>query len=257
MTKEPGDGRDLGLSLKLLWGDRTRPPRGRPPSLSLDQIVTAAVEVADELAQTEGIEALSMRAIANHLGVGTMSLYRYVPGRNELLDLMIDHVVDAPEDEPEEERGWRDVLAAVARDHWRLCMDHPWYPFVDRSRELLGPNSMRGLDRYFRMLRPSGIDDRTLMIMFIVQNDFVGGLARGHLNERRAERRTGMSNEEFWQTQRPSLEAALSSGDFPTMADLADDTFDTSYEEIFEFGLNRLHDGFAAFIDRRTNPKGP
>ncbi|TDC55053.1 TetR/AcrR family transcriptional regulator [Actinomadura sp. KC345] len=238
--------------MKLLWGDRTRPPRGRPPTLTLDQIVAAAVEVADELSRTEGIEALSMRAIATHLGVGTMSLYRYVPGRSELLDLMLDHVIDVPDDEPDDERGWRGILADEAREHWRLCMDHPWYPFVDQSQPLLGPNSMRGLDRLFRRLRPSGIDDRTLMMMFIVQNDFVEGIARSHLNERRAERRTGMSNEEFWQTQIPTLVDALESGDFPTMADLADDTFDSAYDEIFEFGLNRLHDGFAAFIAGRA-----
>ncbi|TDC76911.1 TetR/AcrR family transcriptional regulator [Actinomadura sp. 7K507] len=252
MTNEPGEGRDLGVSLKLLWGDRTRPPRGRPATLSLDRIVAAAVEVADEIALSEGLEALSMRSIATQLGVGTMSLYRYVPGRSELLDLMLDHVIEIPEDEPDAEAGWRDVLTAEAHAEWRLCMDHPWYPYVDQSRPLLGPNSMRGLDRVFRLLRPSGIDDRTLMMMFGVQSDFVDGLARSYLNERRAEHRTGVSSDEFWQAQVPTLEKALGSGDFPTMADLADNTFDFSYEQLFEFGLSRLHDGFAAFIAARS-----
>ncbi|XRQ05784.1 TetR/AcrR family transcriptional regulator, partial [Actinomadura welshii] len=243
MTKEPGDARDMGLSLKLLWGDRTRPQRGRPPTLSLDRIVAAAVEVADEIALTEGLEALSMRAIATRLGVGTMSLYRYVPGKSELLDLMLDHVIEIPEDEPDMEGGWRDILTAEARGQWQLCMDHPWYPFVDQSRPLIGPNSMRGLDRFFRLLRPSGIEDRTLMMMFAVQNDFVDGLARSHLNEVRAERRTGVSSEEFWKAQEPTLVDALNSGDYPRMAALADNVFDFSYEQLLEFGLTRLHDG--------------
>lgn len=250
MTTEHGGGRDLGWSLKLLWGDRTRPARGRPPTLSLDRIIAAAVEVADELAETEGLEALSMRAIATHLGVGTMSLYRYVPGKSELLDLMLDHVIDVPEQDGEP--GWREILTAEAHHHWRLCMDHPWYPFVDQSRPLLGPNGLRGLDRLFRLLRPLGIDDRALMMMIGVQHDYVDGVARSYINERRAEKRTGVSNEEFWQAQAPTLMDAMNSGAFPTMAALAADTFDFSYEQLFEFGLTRLHDGFATFIE---NPR--
>ncbi|MGP4024862.1 TetR/AcrR family transcriptional regulator [Actinomadura sp. 3N407] len=247
MTTEHGGERDLGRSLELLWGDRTRPARGRPPTLSLDRIVAAAVEVADELAETEGLEALSMRVIATHLGVGTMSLYRYVPGKSELLDLMLDHVIDVPEED--EAHGWREILTAEAHHHWRLCMDHPWYPFVDQSRPLLGPNGLRGLDRLLSQLRPTGIDDRSLLMMIGVQSDYVDGVARSYINERRAEKRTGVSNEEFWRAQTPTLMDAMNSGAFPTMADLADNTFDFSYEQLFEFGLTRLHDGFAAFID--------
>jgi AcrR family transcriptional regulator len=246
MTTEHGDGRDLGRSLKLLWGDTTRPPRGRPPALSLDRIVAAAVEVADELARTEGLEALSMRSIATRLGVGTMSLYRYVPGKAELLDLMLDHVIDVPGEDAE--GGWRGILEADARHHWRLCLDHPWYAFVDQSRPLLGPNAMRGLDRLVARLRPTGVDDRTLLMMISAQNDYVEGVARRYVNERRAEARTGVSNEQFWAAQEPTLVKAMSSGDYPTMADMADNTFDFSYEQLFEFGLARLHDGFAAHI---------
>lgn len=249
MTTEHGDGRDLGWSLRLLWGDRARPARGRPPTLSLERVVEAAVEVADELAQTEGLEALSMRAIAGHLGVGTMSLYRYVPGKSELLDLMLDHVIEVPDQPYDGERDWRAILTADAHSHWRMCMDHPWYPFVDQSRPLLGPNSMRGLDWLLGTLRPLGIPDRTLMMMIATQYDYVDGVARSYINERRAEKRTGVSSEEFWQAQAPTLEAAMSSGDFPTMADLDDNTFDFTHEQLFEFGLNRLHDGFASFID--------
>ncbi|NVI89466.1 TetR/AcrR family transcriptional regulator [Actinomadura sp. BRA 177] len=251
MTTEHGDGRDLGRSLKLLWGDTTRPPRGRPPALSLDRVITAAVEVADELARTEGLDALSMRSIATRLGVGTMSLYRYVPGKSELLDLMLDHVIGVPDEDEDAEGGWREIFAAEAHRHWRLCLDHPWYPFVDQSRPLLGPNAMRGLDVLIAKLRPIGVDDRTLLMMISTQSDYVEGVARRYINEIRAEARTGVSNEEFWSAQEPTIVTALNSGDFPTMADLADNTFDFSYEQVFEFGLTRLHDGFATFIDAR------
>ncbi|HEY8481679.1 MAG TPA: TetR/AcrR family transcriptional regulator [Spirillospora sp.] len=251
MTQQPGDGRDMGASLELLWGSRTRPQRGRPPRLSLDRIVEAAIEVADELAVTEGIEALSMRCIAKRLGVGTMSLYRYVPGKSELLDLMLDRVIEVREIDPDDGRTWREILMDEAHQYWRMCMKHPWYPFVDQSRPVLGPNSVRNLDRMLHLMRRTiGLDDRTLLMMISVQNDFVDGLARRYINERRAERRTGISAEEFWCAQTPALVDALMTGQFPTMADLSDNSFDFSHEQLLEFGLNRIHDGFAALIDR-------
>ncbi|RKS76271.1 TetR family transcriptional regulator [Actinomadura pelletieri DSM 43383] len=251
MTTEHGDDRDLGLSLRLLWTGRTRPPRGRPPALTLDQIVEAAVEVADEIALTEGIEALSMRRVANRLGVGTMTLYRYVPAKSELLDLMLDRVVEVPDPtcDIDDETGWREILTEEARGYWRLCLDHPWYPYVDQSRPILGPNAVRGLDRVLGLLRRTGASDRTLMMMIAVQHDYANGVVRGHINELRAEARTGLSNEEFWAQQAPTLETVLHSGDFPTMASLDEKTFDFTYEELFEFGLNSLHDGFARLLD--------
>ncbi|QFG20765.1 TetR/AcrR family transcriptional regulator [Actinomadura sp. WMMB 499] len=254
MTTEHGDHRDPQRSLKLLWGDRARPPRGRPPTLTLEAIVAAAVETADELARTEGLEALTMRSIATRLGVGTMSLYRYVPGKGELLDLMLDHVIG--EYEPAEEEhgpsGWRDVLAGDAHRQWRMCMEHPWYPFVDQSRPILGPNSLHGLDRVLGLLRPIGVPDRTLMMMIGTQSDYVDGVARSCINERRAVERTGLSGEDFWAAQAPTLEKAVLSGRFPAMAAADENTFDWSYEQIFEFGLNRLHDGFASFLGERS-----
>ncbi|MFV2178265.1 TetR/AcrR family transcriptional regulator [Actinomadura sp. LOL_016] len=252
MTTAHGDHRDPRRSLELLWDDGTRPARGRPPTLTLDAIVTAAVETADELARTEGLDALTMRSIATRLGVGTMSLYRYVPGKGELLDLMLDRVVEGPDLEAEAEFGWREILKADADRHWRMCMDHSWYPFVDQSRPTLGPNTVAGLDALFSLLRPRGIADRTAMMMIGVQSDFVTGIARSHINERRTVARTGVTSEEFWEAQAPTLERVMLSGRFPTMAVLDDDTFDFSYEQLFEFGLDRLHDGFASFLGERV-----
>src|SRR4051812_40613538 len=84
-TEYSGGGNPT-LSMQLLWGTREAPTRGPKPGLDLGRIVTAAIEVADG----SGLAALSMRKVAEQLGVGTMSLYRYVPGKAELLDLMLD-----------------------------------------------------------------------------------------------------------------------------------------------------------------------
>src|SRR5882757_5683358 len=100
-TEYTGAG-DVTRSMELLWGTQERPSRGPKPSLTLDRIVEAAIELAD----AEGVTALSMRHVATKLKVGTMSLYRYVPSKAELLDVMVERVVGEDLDQPVPADGW-------------------------------------------------------------------------------------------------------------------------------------------------------
>lgn len=94
-TIQTGGG-DPARSMALLWGTEAPPrTRGRKPGLTVGGIATAAIELAD----TEGLEALSMRRVAQRLGVGTMSLYTYVPGKAELVDVMLDAIHLEPRSE--------------------------------------------------------------------------------------------------------------------------------------------------------------
>ena len=100
----------MRISLQLLWGRRERNERGPKRGLTVERIVTAAIELAD----AEGLDAASMRRVADRLGVGAMSLYRYVPGKTELLELMLDTIHG--EDRAEAPTGnWREQLAWLAR----------------------------------------------------------------------------------------------------------------------------------------------
>ncbi|HEY1176756.1 MAG TPA: TetR/AcrR family transcriptional regulator, partial [Phytomonospora sp.] len=72
-----------------MWGVRERSSRGPKQGLTIEAIVRTAIALAD----AEGLAALSMRKVAERLGVGTMSLYTYVPGKPELLDLMLDAAI--------------------------------------------------------------------------------------------------------------------------------------------------------------------
>ena len=98
---------DFKISLQLLWGRKERGQRGPKPGLTVEQIVATAIALADE----EGLEQLSMRKVAERLGTGAMSLYRYVPSKAELLDLMLDtiHGEDPP---PEDDGPWRAAAAS-------------------------------------------------------------------------------------------------------------------------------------------------
>lgn len=88
MAREYSGAGDPARSIELLWGLHERPKRGPKPKLTLAQITTAAIGIAD----ADGLDALSMRHVGDNLGVTAMSLYSYVPGKAELLDLILDTV---------------------------------------------------------------------------------------------------------------------------------------------------------------------
>ncbi|MFF5975532.1 TetR/AcrR family transcriptional regulator [Streptomyces sp. NPDC012769] len=236
-------------SLELLWGTGQRPSRGPKPGLSLDRIVGAAVAVAD----AEGLDAVSMRRVSKELGVGTMSLYRYVPGKTELLDLMLDRVQgESFEDDPEAPTGWRDTVTKLARSHLALYRAHPWLLKVSQARSVLGPSALRGLEVCLSGLKgPHGMglsDQQTIGVIITVQG-FVSGIARMEIEAVEAARETGVDDDEFWARQRPFLERAMASGDYPLMAGMAENTFARDFDH-FAFGLERLLDGFESLVSR-------
>jgi AcrR family transcriptional regulator len=247
MTTEHSGSGDIHRSLALMWEFDERPTRGPKPTLTIDRIVSAAIEIAD----ADGLEALSMRRVAEALGVGTMSLYRYVPGKAELLDLMLDQTNSQ---DPSVDRlgdDWRTAMETLGRSIWRLYLRHPWLPFVDQSRPLLGPNSLDGFEVALRSLDGSGLTDQQKVNAISIIEAFVSSVARLHNNAVTAEQRTGLSTEEFWQAQTPVLEKAMATGRYPLIATLDDDAFASTPEEFFEFGLRCLLDGFEALVDRR------
>ena len=105
---------DPQRTMKLLWGVADAPTRGPKPALTVEDIVRAAVELAD----AEGLAAVSMRKVAERLGKSAMSLYSYVPGKAELLDLMIDRTLAEQPVTYSRESGWRSAVERYARDAW-------------------------------------------------------------------------------------------------------------------------------------------
>ncbi|MEZ3177225.1 TetR/AcrR family transcriptional regulator [Streptomyces pimonensis] len=246
-AKTSGGG-DLARTLDLLWGTSPRPSRGPRPGLTLDRIVEAAVEVADR----EGIGALSMRRIATELGTGTMSLYRYVPGKAELLDLMLDRV-QRPSEDPADlgDGGWRAALEALGRAALALYRRHPWLLEVNQSRPVLGPSALDGMEKVLSRIKPMGLSDPELLSAIIMIDGYVVGAARTQLYQEQAERGSGLTDAQFWEAQRPALEKAMDSGRYPVLAGLSEDTFGPDFDH-FEFGLQRLLDGLEVFVARRT-----
>lgn len=254
MTTEYSGTGDLTRTLELLWSGKEQPSRGPKPGLTLDRIVATAVALADR----EGISALSMRKVAAELGVGTMTLYRYVPGKGELLDLMLDHV-NGPAEDVAEHRGkdWRTAMEFIAEGSWTLYTGSPWLLQVSQVRPVLGPSSLTGVESALAALDGVELDGQEKIGLLTALDAYVLGAARTHVLQQQATERTGLSDEEFWTAQLPYLERAMTSGAYPHLAALPENSFSMSGEEAMKFGLRALLDGFQALVDgRRAEQQG-
>ena len=150
MAREHSSAGDPTSSLVLLW--RTPGARASPSGLGPDRIVRGAIELAD----ADGLSAVSMRRVADRLGAGTMSLYTHVPGKAELLDAMLDVVLAEtarPQDVP---GGWRGRLEVVARENLALLRRHPVDPGGRHRAAAVGPQH----DRQVRLRAARGRGDR-------------------------------------------------------------------------------------------------
>ncbi|CAL9456612.1 hypothetical protein SUDANB58_02562 [Streptomyces sp. enrichment culture] len=245
-TETSGSG-DIARTLELLWDVGPRPSRGPKPGLTLDRIVEAAVRVAD----AEGLEAVSMRRVATELGTGAMSLYRYVPGKAELLDLMLDRV-QRPADDPDGpgDGSWRAALEAMARGTLALYRRHPWLLHVNQSRPILGPGALDGMEKVLARIKPMGLSDPELVSAIIMIDGYVAGAARTQVYQEEAERRSGLTTTEFYQAQVPVLEKVMRTGRYPVVSSLAEDTWSPTFDH-FEFGLQRILDGLEVLVAAR------
>lgn len=165
--------RDPGASLALLWGqDDPRPRRGPKPKFTPTQVALRGIEIAD----AEGLEALSMQRVAEMLGVTTMALYRYVPGKPDLVDLMVDKVLGDPPDLAPVQGGWRPRLEAWARACWDVYRAHPWIlTATGLRRKAMGPHQVAWLDRALAALEPTGLSarrrhDAAILVLSLVRS---------------------------------------------------------------------------------------
>lgn len=200
MSVLAGQG-DPRRSLALLWRevgvDRGRPAPGPKPGLTVDAIVDEAIAVAD----ADGILGLSMRAVADRLGVTAMALYTYVPGKQELADLMYDGAHRELQTGHDLGDGWRAALMSWADDLLRFYLRHPWVLQISYARPVLGPNEQRVLEELVRILRETGLAAGALRSVISVLFHVVRGMAQT-IAESRSAATAGDSSEREWWSQR-------------------------------------------------------
>jgi AcrR family transcriptional regulator len=218
----------------LLWGDRPAPRRGPKPLLDRGRVVRAGIEIAD----ADGLDALSMQRVAARLGAATMALYRHVPGKSELVALMLDAAIGEPPELPEG-TGWRTALAAWARANRDVFVRHPWtLPLVTASRTM-GPNELAWTEAALRVASTTGLPTAALLDVLILVNGYVRGavvdLAGGPVVPGpETLRRLGLLE------RYPVFAGVLAQASEPEGPD--------SREHRFEFGLARVLDGIGQFV---------
>ena len=246
-TEYSGSG-DPRRTIDLLWGVHRR-RRGPRPSLSGEQIVTAAIQIADR----EGLGGLSMRRLADELGITAMSLYGYVPGKAELLDVMADRAYGEITLPGVPATTWRAGLDALAQQHWTLLLSHPWLLQISASRPLLGPGMTALYDAELTAVDGLGLTDIAMDLIVSLLDDYVRGAARGAVEAAGAQDRTGMTDQQWWETYGPLLAEVLNQASYPVavrVGTAAGAEYGTAHDPArsFRFGLQRIIDGIEAFI---------
>jgi len=226
---------ELPAGLDRLWAPE--PPRSRRAGLNVDKVVTAAVELAD----AEGLEAVSMARVAKALGFTTMSLYRHVRSKEELLVLMQGRVMAMPEERAYE--GWREGLANWAWDLLRMVRAHPWMLKVPIAPPPATPSSVTLMERGLVTLAPLALPEQDKAHLLLMVNGYVFWQARLETelgDEALIAYLTIMHTlvDERW----PAVRRVVEAGVF----DDAEDTRDAD----FEFGLARILDGVEAMLTR-------
>lgn len=223
-----------------------QPDRPRRVPLDRERIVTAAIRLAD----AEGMHTLSMRSVATELGVGTMSLYRYVPGKNELIDLMVDTVLGTARWPARPSGDWRADLRQIATETRTLFLRHPWALNLRPSGPALGPNMLRLADITLAVLDPLGLPSAQLNALVNMLHAYVTGAVQNELAVTETVRRSGMTQDEWQATATPYLEQVAAGGEYPMFTRHVLDGRHLSPEETFSFGFERLLDGVADYLDQ-------
>jgi AcrR family transcriptional regulator len=201
---------DPATLVSLLWEPSDRPAR---TGLTKQAVVESAIAIAD----AEGLGALTMRRVAERLGVGAMTLYTHVPGKPELVELMLDTVageVYADGSLPGDHADWRDGMRHVAERNWRHHLRHPWTVEVVPGRPVLGPGISAKYDAELAPLDGIGLSDVEMDQVLCGILALVEATARQQVGLDRV-RTAGNGDLDWWAAVSPVLARAMGGRRFP------------------------------------------
>lgn len=248
----------LPPGLDLLWGRRERGRRGPRPGLSLDAIVEAAISLAD----AEGLDAVSMARVAEKLGFTTMSLYRYVTTKDELLQLMWNASALGAEQLVLEGQGWRPRLRKWAMVQRAMIDQHPWVTQMPVAAPPLAPNSLTFVERGLEALDETGLAGADKLRVIGLLSSYTLSEARMAHDAARASAQAraqaasaGRAPSRAWSFE-ALLRELVDEQTYPRLyqiawsADLSGDPSDSAEQAEFLFGIDLILDGVQTLIDR-------
>jgi len=197
--------------LQLLWAPGTKVGRS---GTTLEAMTQAAIDLAD----ARGLEALTMRAVADRIGVGAMTLYGYVPGKPELLELMLDQVAGTTYQGhplPGSLPGWREGLRHIVDRNYAHALDHGWSTAVPPARPIVGPGNSLKYEAELAPLDGIGLTDHLMDHALTTVLGMTNAAARWHLGLERVRADTQLTDDQWWALSQPIVSPALNELDLP------------------------------------------
>ncbi len=246
METDPED-MPLPRGVALAWGVAAHPQRGPRRELSLERIVETAIELAD----AEGLAAVSMSAVASRLGFTTMALYRYVTNKDELLMVMADAALGVPPLSTREGETWRERVAQYHHEMLAVYEAHPWLLDIPVEGVPTTPASIGWLEDALAALADTPLDwQEKTAVMLLVQ-----GLARWTATIERGYRARaasdGVSPDDIDRVTEHILDTLITAEGHPQVRQALDHGILTAESDPFTFGLDRVLDGIALYIEAR------
>ncbi|GAA1570563.1 TetR/AcrR family transcriptional regulator [Kribbella sancticallisti] len=210
--------------------------------MTLEGIAEAAITIAD----ADGLDAVSMQRVAGDLSFTKMALYRYVPGKAELVAVMTDQAIGLPPEHPG--LAWREALQAWATDLFAAFEKHPWLLHSTVGRRVLGPNELTWMDRGVQALAGSGLHGGEQLDSLAVVAGHVRTIAEQSLTMPGGT--TGSTEEDITSALVEVLSTEAER--FPALA-TALQSIDGNQNQGLTFGLQRIFDGLEVLITARTS----
>ncbi len=221
------------------------PDRPRAPELTSEDVVAAAIAIAD----AESLQAVSMRRLAAALRIPTMAVYRYVPSSDELQTAMLDRVLSDLE-LPVRSADWRADVEAVARALWAAMTAHPW---LAGAMSVTRPGVLRGAvpmsELLLDALLSTGLDARRAFTEYLCLLTLVRGLGATIEPELAARVETGVTEDEWMDAHLDGLRAAAPRERFPAMAAILHTPYPYDVDVLLDNALTRYLDGLAAAVE--------
>ncbi|WP_375385024.1 TetR/AcrR family transcriptional regulator [uncultured Microbacterium sp.] len=236
---------DLPRGVALAWGVAADPQRGPKREMSVEKIVDAAVEIAD----ADGIAAVSMSAVAGRLGYTPMSLYRYVSAKEDLVLLMSEAASGLPPESLREIDGWRARLVGYFDAQVSLYLRHPWILDIPISGSPTTPNSAAWMDAALEALDETPLDEQERMAVVLLVTGHTRWYGTILASYARITRDTGLSPSEIAEREAGLYDALIQADDYPALYRASRAGVFRSRADPFRFGFERILDGVAAYID--------
>ncbi len=235
-------------TIAAAWGMRARAARGPKPALRLDRIVEAAVRVAD----TDGLEAVSMSKVAAELGTAPMSLYRHVAGKDELLSLMVDAAWGPAPDPPAPGESWRTGLSRWAWTMRDGARRHAWVVRIPLNGLPILPHEVAWFENALACMAAADLSEARKASVILLLAGYVRNQVTTEIDIQAAIEASGLTPDQ-WMASYPRMLTQLTDARrFPALTEfIAAGVFaeDDGPDDEFIFGLERILDGVAAFIN--------